>query len=368
MTAPRLPSPGDPLDALDTPCLLLDLDVFESNIQTMSRFLGARGVAWRPHAKCYKSTKLARAVLDSGAIGLTCAKLGEAEVFAAAGITDLLIANPLVGQKKLDRLVALGEIADPIAIVDGREHVQALSAAASAAGVTLRTMIEVDIGMERCGVRPGEPARRLAELIAGAAGLELAGIMGYEGHLLRLPNPAEKGRRIAAAIRELVATRDAIEAAGLRCGIVSAGGTGSYHYTAGLEGVTEIQAGGGVFMDLMYRELCGVEDLDFALTILATVTSRPAPDRAIIDAGRKAMHPDLHLPVVSERGDLRVRSLSAEHGILEVIEGAGPALGERLRLLPGYCDLTTVLHDRILCVRGGALEAIWPLEARGRLE
>ena len=228
MTPARLPALGAPLDAIETPCLVLDLDVFESNVETMSQFFRARGVGWRPHAKCYKSTDLARVVLDAGAIGLTCAKLGEAEVFAAAGVSDLLIANQLVGPAKLERLVALRKHADPMVIVDQREQVDALSAAAAGAGVKLRTLIEVDIGMQRCGVQPGAPALRLAESIEAAAGLELAGIMGYEGHLLTVPDPADKKRRIAAAIGELIDTRNALESAGLECGIVSAGGTGSY--------------------------------------------------------------------------------------------------------------------------------------------
>ena len=176
MTPARLPALGAPLDAIETPCLVLDLDVFESNVETMSQFFRARGVGWRPHAKCYKSTDLARVVLDAGAIGLTCAKLGEAEVFAAAGVSDLLIANQLVGPAKLERLVALRKHADPMVIVDQREQVDALSAAAAGAGVKIRTLIEVDIGMQRCGVQPGAPALRLAESIEAAAGLELAGI------------------------------------------------------------------------------------------------------------------------------------------------------------------------------------------------
>jgi len=364
----HLPPLGAPLDDLDTPCLLIDLDAFERNIEAMSSYFRTHGVAWRPHAKCHKSPAIARKLLEAGAIGMTCAKLGEAEVMAAADVTDLLIANPLAGPRKLRRLVDLCRSARPIAVVDHPLHVEALSAAASSAGVALRAMVEVDIGMQRCGVPPGAPAVELAQRIAASPGLLLAGIMGYEGHLLTIPDPAEKERRIRAAVGELVRTKEEMRRAGLACPIVSAGGTGSYEITARVDGVTEIQAGGGIFMDLMYRNLCGVRGLEFALTILATVTGRPAPDRAIIDAGRKTMNQELHKPEVLGRPDIEVQSLSAEHGILKLRNGAELSLGERLEIIPGYGDFTTVLHDRFYAVRGGRLEAIWPLEARGRLE
>ena len=191
--------------------------------------------------------------------------------------------------------------------------------------------------------------------------------MGYEGHLLKVPDLAEKESRIAEAIGFLNATKIDMERAGLPCPIVSAGGTGSYLYTARQPGLTEIQAGGGIFMDLMYRNHCKVPDLEFALTILATVTSRPAPQRAIIDAGRKTMNQELHVPEFAGRDDLEIKYLSAEHGFVAVKEGPGPAIGERLEILPGYCDFTTVLHDHFYCFRGERLEAIWPLEARGCL-
>jgi D-serine deaminase-like pyridoxal phosphate-dependent protein len=175
-------------------------------------------------------------------------------------------------------------------------------------------------------------------------------------------------QRIADSVGLLRETRIELERVGLPCPIVSAGGTGSYQITARLGIATEIQAGGGIFMDLFYRNTCQVAALEFALTILATVTSRPAPSRAVIDAGRKTMNQELSVPEVTGRTDLRVQSLSAEHGVLQVISGAGPAIGERIGIIPGYGDFTTVLHDRIFAVRAGEVEAVWPLDARGRLD
>lgn len=368
MSSIPAPDLGVTKDQLDTPCLLVDLDKFERNIRRMSDTCRTNNVAWRPHLKSHKSTIIGRKIIEAGAIGLTCAKLGEAEVMAAAGIRDLLIANPLVGPLKLKRLAALGEVADPIAVVDHPDQVDALAKAMAAASKPLRVVIEVDIGLHRCGTQPGPPAVALARLIDQAPSLELTGIMGYEGHLLMVEDPAEKERKIRESIALLASTKQAMEEAGLACPIVSAGGTGSYQITAALPGLTELQAGGGIFMDLFYSNACQVTGLEFALTILVSVTSRPAPDRAIIDAGRKTMNQELHVPEVHGRDDLRLRRLSAEHGELEVLHGSGPRVGERLEMIPGYGDLTTVLHDRFYCMRDERLEAIWPLEARGRLQ
>ena len=365
--ATHCPPLGSTLDEIDTPCLLVDLDIFEANVKFLSEYCASHHVQWRPHAKCHKSPDAARKILDAGAIGLTCAKLGEAEVMASAGIRDLLIANPLASPIKVRRLAALREIADPIVLVDHPDHIAILSASLPATR-PVRALIEINIGMNRCGIEPEAPAVALARQIADTPALEFAGIMGYEGHLLMVEDPAEKEKQIGASIALLSRTKEALEHAGIPCPIVSAGGTGSFEITARQPGVTELQAGGGIFMDLLYRRLCNVSPLDYALTVLATVTSRPTTDRAIVDAGRKTMNQELHVPEVTGRSDLRIQGLSAEHGILEVTEGPGPRVGDRVAFIPGYGDLTTVLHDRFYCLRNGRLEAIWPLEARGRLD
>ena len=364
----KLPPIGSDVKDLDTPCLLVDLDLLEHNIAQMSRYCRERGVAWRPHAKCHKSPAIARRVLDAGAIGVTCAKLGEAEVMASGGITDILIANQLVGKHKLARLVELRRRADPIVIVDHPTHVEALAAAATAGGICLRTMVEVDIGMKRCGTPPGEPTVELARRVAAAPSLELVGAMAYEGHLLTIADPEEKEQRIRSSIALLIETAGAIRQAGLPCPMVSAGGTGSFHYTAQIDGVTEIQAGGGIFMDVFYRKLCTVTDLQFAFTVLTTVTARPGPHRVITDAGRKTLNRELQMPEVRNHPELEVTELSAEHGWIAVISGPGPAIGERLELLPGYVDFTTVLHNQAFGVRNGRLEEIFLTEARGRVD
>ncbi|HUY35751.1 MAG TPA: DSD1 family PLP-dependent enzyme [Pirellulales bacterium] len=353
---------------LDTPALCLDLDVMESNIRAVAATCRQHGVGWRPHAKGHKASTIARTELQAGALGVTCAKLGEAEVMAAGGIRDVLIANIVVGEHKLRRLVDLCRRAEPIVCVDHIEQVWPLSKAISAAGLRIRVLIEVDIGLGRVGVLPGEPTVALARRIHELPGLALAGVMGYEGHLLTIADPAEKASQITAALDTLVATRRALEQAGLPCPIVSCAGTGSYLYSTRHPGITEVQAGGAIFMDTFYREKCQVTELNFALTIIATVVSRPVPERAIIDAGRKTMNIEVNPPRVLGRDDLSITRLSAEHGELALEPSAqGLKIGDRLELVPGYADLTTVLHNEFFCFRGGKLVDIWPIEGRGKL-
>lgn len=353
---------------IDTPALLIDLDALDRNIHRLRDFCQAHGAHWRPHAKSYKSSWLARRVVEAGAIGVTCAKLGEAELYAAAGIHDLLITCPLVGPHKTARLVALAKRAQPIAVVDHPQQVTAISQAAQAAGVSIRLLIEIDIGMQRCGVAPGVPAVELARFIEQSPHVQLAGIMGWEGHLLTLTDLEEKRTKVASALEQLQATRTALLTANLPCDIVSAGGSGSFPWTVPLGIATEIQAGGAILMDQFYREKCSITSQEIALTLLSTVTSRPTDKRVVLDFGRKSLSPDLGLPKALNRDDLQPLWLSAEHAVCEVIHGAGPQIGDRVEWILGYGDWTTVLHDFYYVCRGEQVESVQPLDARGRAD
>ena len=353
---------------LDTPALCIDLDAFEANVKDVVTACRRQGISWRPHAKCHKSVDVARRLIEAGAIGLTCAKLGEAEVYAAAGIRDLLVANLLVGPHKVERLVALRRIADPIVCFDSLAQAEPIGQAMQQAGLRVRALLEIDIGMQRVGVLPGEPTLALARQVANIPGIELAGIMGYEGHLLLLEDPAEKEAKIRAALTQLTQTRDLLVQHGIACGIVSCGGTGSFATCVSQPGITEIQCGGAIFMDAFYRFKCHVSQFRYALKVIATVVSRPTADRAIIDAGRKTMNMELALPFVLGRDDIHVVSLSAEHGILRLDPSAQELkIGQRLEIVPGYSDFTCVLHDRYYALRGDSVEGVWPLAARGKL-
>ena len=354
---------------LDTPALCIDLNAFEANIRDITAACASRRIGWRPHAKCHKSVDVARRLIEAGAIGLTCAKLGEAEVYAAAGIADLLIANMLVGPQKVQRLVELRRIADPIVCFDCLAQAEPISRAMAAAGLKVRAILEINIGMQRVGVLPGEPALALARQIRSLPGIELAGVMGYEGHLLLIEDPIEKETKIRAALTQLTQTRGLLVKHGIACPIVSCGGTGSFEICVSQPGITEIQCGGAILMDAFYRTRCHVERFRYALKVIATVVSRPAPDRAIIDAGRKTMNMELAMPFVIGREDIHVVSLSAEHGILRLDPPAQDLkIGQRLEIVPGYSDFTCVLHNQFYALRGDAVEGVWPLQARGKLQ
>jgi D-serine deaminase-like pyridoxal phosphate-dependent protein len=362
------PKIGCSIDELDTPALCIDLDVMQANISHMAALCRQHGVAWRPHSKAHKSPEIARWEIREGALGITCAKLGEAEVMAAGGIHDILIANQIVGPHKMARLVALRRVADPIVAIDDIIQAEAMSQVMSAAGLALRVIIEVDIGLARAGILPGERTLHLAQRLHKLPGIKLSGIMGYEGHLLTVDDPAEKVRRIREAIAILAQTREDFGRAGLPCDIVSAGGTGSCAITVACPGITELQAGGLIFMDAFYRHKCNVSDFGFALKLITTVVSRPAPDRAVIDAGRKSQYADAHPPLVVGHDDMELIRLSAEHGEFRLQPSAqGLKIGDRLELIPGYSDFTNVLHDEFYGIRQGKLEVIWPLLGRGKI-
>jgi D-serine deaminase-like pyridoxal phosphate-dependent protein len=354
---------------LDTPALCIDLDAFEANVRDITTACASGGISWRPHAKCHKSVDVARRLIEAGAIGLTCAKLGEAEVYAAAGIGDLLIANMLVGPPKVRRLVELRRIADPIVCFDSLAQAEPIGLAMAAAGLKVRALLEIDIGMQRVGVLPGEPALELARQIESLPGIELAGVMGYEGHLLLIEDPVEKETKIRAALTQLTQTRDLLAKHGIACPIVSCGGTGSFEICVSQPGITEIQSGGAILMDAFYRTRCHVERFRYALKVIATIVSLPAADRAIIDAGRKTMNMELAMPFVIGREDIHVVSLSAEHGVLRLDPSAQDLkIGKRLEIVPGYSDFTCVLHDQFYALRGEVVEGVWPLAARGKLQ
>jgi D-serine deaminase-like pyridoxal phosphate-dependent protein len=353
--------------APDTPALLVDLDALEANIATIADACRRGGISWRPHTKGIKIPQIAAKLIEAGAIGLTCAKLGEAEVMAAAGFSDILIANQIVGPQKIARLVALRRSCDVIVAVDCAEQVAPIAAAARAAGVTIRIVIEVDMGMRRAGVAPGEACVALAQFIAMQPGVRFAGLMGWEGQTAGIADPQEKASAVTAAVAGIVRTAELIRKAGLAVDIVSCGGTGTYWITSGQPGVTEIQAGGGVFNDVHYRRDFGVTH-PYALTVMTTVTSRPTPTRIICDAGKKTMSSDAAMPEPVGIGAVQSARLSAEHGTIELRAPSDtPRVGDRLEWVVGYSDTTVHLHDEIHATRKGRIEAVWPIVGRGKI-
>jgi D-serine deaminase-like pyridoxal phosphate-dependent protein len=370
MSQNRHPQPaliGAPKATVDTPALLVDLDVMEANMARVLATCRKNGVAWRPHCKGHKSPDIARREVAAGAIGVTCAKLGEAEVMAAAGIRDILIANQVVGATKVERLMALLGKSRVIVAVDSVANVEELARAAAPAGKIAEVVIEVDVGMERAGVAPGGPVLALAKEIAARPGVKLVGLFAWESQATRIADQAEKDRVVQFALAKLATTAKACTDAGHTMGIVSCGGTGTFPYCAQQPGVTEIQVGGAIFSDVHYREHYHT-DFAPALTILATVTSRPNPTRIILDAGRKAMSCDMAMPAPLGLPRIAEIKLSAEHGKIELAAPSDtPRIGDKIELTCGYSDSTVFLHDQIVAIRKGRIEAIWPLLARGKL-
>lgn len=330
--------------------------------------VAAAGKSWRPHAKCHKSPDIAEKLLAHGAIGITCAKVSEAEVFANSAIHDLLIAHLPIGKKRIERLASLCNSATPMVTCDHYVQAQALSAECVRQGVVCRVLVELNIGMHRTGVRPGRDALELARGVTQLPGLRLAGIMGYEGHVMAIADKDRKQAAINSALGILSHARDVYLQNGLCCDIVSAGGTGSLRQALQCEALTEVQAGGAIFGDPFYAQMPDADGFLSALTVLATVVSRPAYDRAVLDAGRKAITAEHHPPSVHGWGDARIVRQSAEHMILELgPESRELRIGDQVELVVGYSDLTTMLHDEYLCLRNDRVESIWPISARGKL-
>ncbi len=358
--------PGQPLSALDTPFLWVDLDQLEANIAALAAFFREAGVAWRPHIKGIKTPEVAHKAIAAGAIGVTCAKLGEAEVMVRSGIRDILIANQVVGPQKIGRLVELRRSADVKVAVDCLANVRALAAAAVMAGVEIGVLVEVDNGMARAGVAPGEPAVALSQLIHATPGLRYEGIMGWEGHAVGIADPAAKRAEVERAVGLLGKTAALCRAAGLPVRIVSGGGSGDYLISARLGVLSEVQAGGAIFCDATY--LAWGAHTKPSLFVRTTVTSRPAPDRIITDAGFKALPAWTRPPIPIGLPPAQPYRTSAEHGTI-VLDAADDRIrvGDTFDCIVGYGDATVFLYDRLIAARNGIVEAVWDIAARGKL-
>lgn len=360
-----MPAPmGQTADALDSPQLLLDLDVVDANLAYLLDACARRGVDLRVHFKSLKCASLARYLASGGVQRFLCAKLNEAEVLADAGRTDIFVANQVIGSAKLARLANLARRAQVRVCVDDPDNVSEMAAAARTAGVTLGVLIEVDIGMQRCGVEPGQPALALARHIQSQAGLRFVGLQGYDGHLQMLPDPAERRAKCLAGLERLIATRKLIEQAGIPVEVVTGAGTGTWEFASSVEGVTEIQPGSFILMDCAYHAVR--PEFGCALSILATVLSR-RPNRYVLDAGSKAISKDFGTPVIKDRPGERVMKLAEEHTLVETTAEA-PRVGERREVLPAHCCATMNLHRQCVAIRKGRVEAVWPIEASGRYD
>ncbi|MEO6398652.1 MAG: alanine racemase [Tepidiformaceae bacterium] len=352
-----------PYDHFDTPCLLLDLDRVEANIAKMMSTLAGTGVSLRPHFKTPKCPQVAKLQLDAGAIGITVAKLGEAEVLADAGLGPILMANQVVGRLKIDRLMALLARGVDITIaVESDFNVAELVEGARRSGQTPAAVIEVDAGMHRCGTTETSETVRLARLLIDS-GIDYRGIMGYEGHMYGFPDETERGDVIQAALDKVQAHAEALAEAGLAPPMVSTSGTASVALAAKRAGVTELQAGTYVFMDGTAEKFVP-DTFQQALTLLTTVIS--VQERyAVCDAGVKSLSNDFG-PPMSVDGTVKVARLSEEHGTLTGEGIARLQRGDRLEIVPSHGDTTLNLHDVYHVHRSGVPFEDWPILAARR--
>ena len=361
---------GATIEDIDTPALLIDLDVMERNIEMMARYFESIDSDLRPHYKTHKTPIIAHKQLEAGAQGITCAKLGEAASLVDAGIKDILIANQVVGTSKIERLVDLAKHSDIIVAVDNSKNVNALSKAASQNGVELNVLVEVDVGNKRCGVKPKAPALALTREVIQSKGLKFRGLMGYEGFCVHVKDFNERKELAGQAMTQLIETKHELEGAGIDVELVSGGATGTYNITGEFPGVTEVQAGSYVMMDTIYKQVQGLADFGYAMTLLSTVMSHPASSRAVADAGSKSITPEFGMPKVKGDEGIIITSLSEEHAKMELRGKAAQELelGNKIELIPSHCCTTTNLHDQFYAMRSGLVEAIWKITARGKFQ
>jgi len=356
------------LEDVDTPALILDLDAFETNLRRLADAVRGR-VRVRAHAKTHKCPEIGRRQVAAGAVGVCCQKVSEAEAMVEGGISDVLVSNEVVGAGKLARLAALSGRARLGVCVDDAGNVRDLEAAMQRAGARIDVYIELEVGMRRCGVAPGEPALALAKAVVACPNLRFAGVHAYHGRAQHIRSAQERRAVITNSFLHVKNTKALLAAAGIACPIVTGAGSGTFMFEVELGAWDEIQPGSYVFMDADYARnewAPPMPRFEHSLFVLATVMSRPEPGVAIVDAGLKASSVDSGMPGVWQRPGLAYLRASDEHGWVEIEPGAAaPALGDKLLLVPGHCDPTVNLYDWYVCVRKGVVEALWPITARG---
>ena len=366
--------PGMDEADIQTPCLVLDLDALERNIKKMGDFAKSRGMRHRVHGKMHKSVDVA--LLQErlgGSVGVCCQKVSEAEVFARGGIKDVLVSNQVRDLAKIDRLARMPKLgARVLCCVDDLANVADLSAAAVKHGTQIEVLVEIDCGAGRCGVTTTPAVVALAHALEAAPGLKFAGIQAYQGAMQHMDKYEDRKAKIELAVAQVKDAVDTLKAGGIECDIVGGGGTGSYYFESTSGVYNELQCGSYAFMDADYGRILDKDgkridqgEWENALFILTSVMSHAKAEKAIVDAGLKAQSVDSGLPVVFGRTDVKYVKCSDEHGVVEDLGGV-LKVNDKLRLVPGHCDPTCNVHDWYVGVRGGKVEVVWPVSARGK--
>jgi len=367
-------APGMDEKDIQTPCLILDLDALERNVRKMGDYARAHGMRHRSHGKMHKSVDVQKLQERlGGAVGVCCQKVSEAEVFVRGGIKDVLVSNQVRDPAKIDRLARLPKLGSRIIVcVDDIENVADLSAAAQRHGTQLECFVEIDCGAGRCGVTTTQDVVAIAKAIDAAPNLRFTGIQAYQGAMQHMDRYEDRKAKLDAAIEMVKNAVQGLKAVGLEPELVSGGGTGSYYFEAASGVYNELQCGSYAFMDADYGRILDKDghridqgEWENALFILTSVMSHAKADKAIVDAGLKAQSVDSGLPVVYGRTDVKYVKCSDEHGVVEDAQGV-LKVNDKLRLVPGHCDPTCNVHDWYVGVRGGKVETLWPVSARGK--
>jgi D-serine deaminase-like pyridoxal phosphate-dependent protein len=358
---------------LDTPCLVVHKSILEQNINEMAGYAKQHGITMRPHQKTHKTAEIARMQMDAGATGVTCAKLGEAEVLVNAGVVnDVFLAYQIVGPRKIARLLELMDRAKISVAVDSVAVAQALSEACAAAGKTLDVIIEMNTGLNRAGILPGEEAERLAEEVAAMPGLHVKGIMTHEGHVAKATTQDELDVYGGNAGQAMVETARRLSEKGIPVEVVSVGSTPGSFSTTKVDGINEMRPGTYVFYDNASFRFGRIGPERCALRILATVISRPSPDRAVVDAGSKTLTMDPAPPgrqgfgYIVEEPDAVIARVSEEHGVIEFPNGNSTlAVGDVVEIIPNHVCPTVNLQDEMFVVSDDGSIETWQIIARG---
>jgi len=355
---------GIKITEIDTPSIIVDLNLVEENIKKMQDFANDNNVSMRPHSKTNKSPYWAKKQVNAGAIGICCAKLGEAEMMAEGGIKEILIPNQIVTEQKINRLVEVNKKSKVMVAVENKDNVSNLSNHFENNSMKLSVIIEVNVGMDRCGVELDEIVD-FAQFIIDKPGLEFEGIMGYEGHTVNIDNFEDRVNETTKAMDKLINAKKLLEENGINVNIVSASGTGTYNITSKIPGITELQCGSYIFMDGNYLKI--FNDFQPALSLLCTVVSR-RDNRIVIDCGLKSVSMDQGLPEVVYPKGVKLISLSEEHCKCEIEGDVDIKIGDKVFVRPMHSDTTINLHENYFVHRDGVFDEKVEIVGRGKFK
>lgn len=352
------------MDKVSTPALIIDHDQMQKNIETMAQFTKDNNVSLRPHVKTHKSPIIGQMQLDAGASGICVARVGEAEVFAQNGFDNILIANQVIDINQIKRLVDLNKKALVRSCVDSEKNVTDLNKYALEEGIVLEVVIEVDVGLGRNGVKPGEPALKFANFIKKCKGLKIVGLQGYEGHLISVHDNDLRKKQTEECMKLLVDSRDLLNDNGFDIDYLTASNSGTYMFSAKYKGITELQPGTYVFNDEHHFRI--VPEFNIAATVLGTITNIPGKRLYTIDVGLKAVTNDNGNPIFKNHPKCRIRVMTEEHSIFRASPNDNFQIGQKIELIPSHICTTVNLYDHFTVIKDDEIFARWEIEARGK--